>query len=104
MNWQARFQEEVHRRHPGAGVWVTRVSRQPSWVTKTALVLAMLVVVVPIVLLTLAAVVIGLICFTILGLIASASRFISNLFGGSLSPPRPPKDDGRRNVEVIDRP
>lgn len=100
MSWHVRFEEEVRRRHPGAGVWVTRISRQPGWVTKTALLAAMLVVVVPIVLLTLAAVVIGLTCLGVLGLIASAGRFVAGLFGGA----HPRKDDGRRNVQIIDRP
>ncbi len=99
MSWHVRFEEEVRRRHPGAGVWYTRVSRQPGWVTKTALVMALLVVVVPIVLLTLAAVAIGLICLLVLGLVASAGRFISGLFDGSLKR----QDDGRRNVQVVDR-
>lgn len=100
MSWHVRFEEEVRRRHPGTGVWVTRISRQPGWVTKTALLAAMLVVVVPIVLLTLAAVVIGLTCLGVLGLIASAGRFVSRLLGWS----HPRQDDGRRNVQVIDRP
>jgi len=99
MSWHVRFEEEVRRRHPGAGVWVSRIGRQPGWVTKTALAAAMLVVVVPVVLITLAAVVIGLICFTALGLIASALRFITGLFDGS----QKTRDDGRRNVQVIDR-
>jgi len=100
MSWYIRFEEEVQRRHPGVGVWVTRISRQPGWVTKTALAAAMLVVVVPILLLTLAAVVIGLFCFTLLGLVASAGSFVTGLFDGS----HKPRDDGRRNVKVIDRP
>jgi hypothetical protein len=103
MKWHVRFEEEVRRRHPGAGTLYTRVSKQPGWVTKTALLMATMVVVVPIVLLTLTAVVIGLVCLLVLGMIASAGRFVSGLFGGTLGAPRPPRDDGRRNVEVIDR-
>ncbi len=99
MSWHVRFEEEVRRRHPSAGMWYAHASKQPGWVTKTALTAALLVVVVPVVLLTLAAVVIGLICFTVLGLIASAGRFITGLFDGS----HKPRDDGRRNVQVIDR-
>jgi hypothetical protein len=100
MSWHIRFEEEVRRRHPGAGIWYTRISRQPGWVTRTALGVAVLVVVVPVVLLTLAAVVIGVICFTALSLAASIWRFISSPFGRTHTP----SDDGRRNVEVIDRP
>ncbi len=100
MNWHVRFEEEVHRRHPGASVWYSRVSKQPGWVTKTALLVTILIVVVPIVLLTLTAIVIGLACLLLLSLIASAWRFISSPFTST----RTPKDDGRRNVQIIDRP
>jgi len=100
MSWQVRFEEEMRRRHPGAGTWYTRVSRQPSWVTKTALVVALLVVVVPIIALTIAAVLIGLACLLILSIVASIWRFITSPFAG----PRVPKDDGRRNVTIVDRP
>ncbi|MEZ6191729.1 MAG: hypothetical protein R3C45_10630 [Phycisphaerales bacterium] len=99
MSWQVRFEEEVRKRHPRAGVWVSRVSQQPGWVTKTALAITLFVVVVPIVLLTLAAVAVGLICFVILGLVARAAAFFSGLFNGT----RRKRDDGRRNVQVIDR-
>jgi hypothetical protein len=81
-------------------MWVTRISRQPGWVTKTALALALLVVVVPIVMLTLAAVTVGVVSLLLLGVVARAGAFISGLFGGSL----PQHDDGRRNVRVIERP
>jgi hypothetical protein len=101
MNWHARFEEEVNRRHPGMGIWYTRVSRQPGWVTRTAVFLAVLVVVVPLVLLTLAAVVVGLSCLLVLGLVAKVGRYFSALFGGGGGGPR---DDGRRNVRVINRP
>ena len=100
MSWQVRFQEEVHRRHPGAGAWFTRLSRQPGWVTKTATIAALLVVVVPIIALTLAALLIGTACLLVLGIIASVWRFVTSPFTG----PRAPKDDGRRNVQVIERP
>lgn len=100
MSWQARFEEEVRRRHPGAGMWYARVSRQPSWVTKTALAVALIVIVVPIIALTIAAVIIGLACLLVLSLVASVWRFITGPFTGT----RPTKDDGRRNVTVIERP
>ncbi len=100
MNWHVRFEEEVRRRHPGMGVWYTRISRQPGWVTKTAVFMAILIVVVPVVLLTLAAVLVGLACLVVLGLIARVGRFISCLLGGGWKT----RDDGRRNVRVIERP
>ena len=101
MSWHVRFEEELHRRSPGAGVWYTRVNRQPSWVTKTALAVALLVVVVPIVLLTLAAVVVGGFCLLVLSRIASGVRSVRGLFSPDTYRRR---DDGRRNVRVIDRP
>ena len=101
MNWHVRFQQEVHRRHPGAGVWYTRVSRQPGWVLKTAVGVALMVVVVPIVLLTFAAVLVGLTCLLALSLVAAIARGVSGLFtpGTARS-----QDDGRRNVRIINRP
>ncbi len=100
MNWHVRFEEEVHRRHPGMGVWYTRISRQPGWVTRTAVFMALLIVVVPVVVLTLAAVFVGLACLLVLGLIARVGRFITGLLGGSAKP----RNDGRRNVRVIEKP
>lgn len=100
MSWHVRFEEEVRRCHPGAGEWYARVSRQPGWVTRTALFLALLVVVVPIIVLTLTAVVVGVVSLLILGLIARIGQFITGLIGGG------PKvrEDGRHNVRVIERP
>ena len=100
MSWQVRFEEEVRRRHPGAGMWYTRVSRQPGWVTKTAMMAALLVVVVPIIALTIAAVIIGLACLLILSLVANIWRWVTSPFAAG---PKPSKDDGRRNVTIIDR-
>ena len=100
MNWHARFEEEVRRRNPLAGAWVSRVSQQPGWVTKTAFAVTLFVVVVPIVLLTLAALAVGAVCLLVLGLIARAAAFFSGLLSGT----RPKRDDGRRNVRVIERP
>lgn len=99
MNWHVRFEEEVRKRHPRAGVWVSRVGQQPGWVAKTALAVTLFVVVVPIVLLTLAAVAVGAVCFLVLGLLARAVALISGLFNGTGRK----RDDGRRNVRVIDR-
>ncbi|GAB4192357.1 MAG: hypothetical protein Kow00105_06430 [Phycisphaeraceae bacterium] len=99
MSWQVWIEEEVHRRYPGAGVWVTRISRQPSWVTRTAVLLAVLVVVIPVLLLTLAAVLVGVVALIVLGGIARLLNTVANLPGGNRK-----KDDGRRNVRVIRRP
>jgi len=101
MNWHTRFQQEVHRRHPGAGMWYAKVNQQPGWVVKSALAVALLVVVVPIVLLTLAAVLVGVTCLLVLSIVASIVRSFTGLFSpGALRS----QDDGRRNVRVIHRP
>jgi hypothetical protein len=101
MSWHARFEQEVHRRHPGAGIWYTRVSSQPGWVIKTAMGVALLVVVVPVVLLTLAAVFVGVTCLLALSLVAAIVRGVSGLFQPATLKSQ---DDGRRNVRVIHRP
>jgi len=101
MNWHTRFEQEVHRRHPGAGLWYTRATNQPGWVIKTALGLALLVVVVPVVLLTLAAVLVGATCLLALSLVAAVARAVAEFFQPGTARTR---DDGRRNVRVIHRP
>lgn len=94
------------RQHPRYGVWYQRVERQPSWVVKTAVALAVLIVVVPLVLLFLAAVAVGLIAFLVLGVAAAIWGGVARLLGGGGGGPLKPRpgwrhDDGRRNVRVI---
>lgn len=93
MSWHEHIRE-----HPTMGVWYERYRSRPSWVVRGALVAAVLVVVVPLVLLTLAAVIVGMLVFAALSLVAS----IGNLFGGGRDV-KPSGDDGRRNVRVIQR-
>ena len=100
MSWQVRFEEAVFNRHPGAGQWYARVRRQPGWVTRTAFIIAVMVVVLPLLALTLAAVVVGLACLLVLGMVAYVGKAVTDLFNGG---PRR-KRDGRRNVRVMDRP
>lgn len=100
MNWYVRFGEQIYRRHPGAGVWSARVRRQPGWVLKTAVTATILVVVVPVVLITLAAVGVGVACFLVLSLARMAIRGVAALFNPNTYRAQ---DDGRRNVEIIDR-
>ncbi len=97
-------------RHRTFGPWYERVQRQPGWVVKLALTATVLVVVVPIVVLTLAALVVGLVVFTIAGLVAVGMRVlgggVGNLFAfGRRSRSSSPGalDDGRRNVRVLRR-
>lgn len=89
------------RQHPQFGTWSQRVQTQPSWVVKTALALAVLVVVVPLVLLTLAAAVVGLVAFVVLGIVANVVGALREVFGTRPHPPMP-RGGGRVNVRVID--
>ena len=88
------------REHPQFGRWYVGVERQPSWVVKAAAIAGVLVIVVPVVLLTLAALVVAGLVFLVGSLLARILR----LFGNPMREPvRYPADDGRENVRVIDR-
>ena len=95
--------EAYARQHPRFGTWYTSVRRQPNWAIKAALAAATLVVVVPIVILTLAAVLTGMVVFSFLALVAGGLRSIRSLFDFSEPSAPAPRDDGRRNVRVIQR-
>ena len=94
MVWKAYI-----RQHPRFGGWYTRVERQPSWAVKSAVIAGVLVVVVPLVLLTLAAIAVAAAVFVVSSLIA----WVLGLFGHPLREPTV-RDDGRDNVRVIDAP
>jgi hypothetical protein len=89
------------RQHETLGPWYQKFERQPSWVTKAALISAVLIIGIPLVLLALTAILVGLAVFTVLGLVASGIATIRGLVAGQL--PRGPRPDGRRNVRVIRR-
>jgi hypothetical protein len=94
------------RQHPQFGPWYTRAERQPSWVVKTAVALAVVTIVLPLALLTLAAVAVGLIAFLVLGAAAMAINSLATLLRGDWTrtgghAPPVPRDDGRRNVRII---
>lgn len=93
------------RQHRTFGPWFAQVERQPSWVVKLALAATVLVIVVPLALLTLAAVFVGLAVFILAGFIVSGGRVLSDLFsgrgrGGGTTVH---VDDGRRNVRILRR-
>jgi hypothetical protein len=90
------------RQHETLGPWYQKVERQPSWVTKAAILAAVLVIGIPLVLIALAAILVGLAVFTVLGLVASGVATIRNLFT-SPGVPREPGDAGRQNVRVLRR-
>ncbi len=92
------------RSHPRFGTWYTRVERQPGWVTRLALLAAVLVVVVPAVLLTLTALVVGLAVFIVLGVLAGIVRLVRGVLTGQAGPSVPETQNGGRvNVRVIQR-
>lgn len=91
------------RDDPRFQAWQHRVGGRPGWVWKSAALAAVLVVVVPLVLLTLAAAVVGLAVFAVMSLVAAIVGGLSNVLGG----PRGKQSDAgsyRHNVRVIERP
>ncbi len=101
------------RQHPRTGPWVARVERYPGWAIKTAIAVAVLVFVVPLVLLTLAALAAGLVVLLVVGALLAVHAFARAVFaflfgapravwtGGSRPESSPDADDGRRNVRVL---
>ena len=86
------------REHPQYGQWYRRVEGRPGWVWKAAVTAALLVVVIPLVLISLAALLVGALVFIVLGVIASILR----LFQPTDRTPAGPPSDGRENVRIID--
>lgn len=74
-------------------VWA-QAARQPSWVTRIAFLVFLLVVALPLLLLFLVALVLATIVFSVLALLAAGWR----RFRGVL-----PRHDGRENVRVVQR-
>lgn len=88
------------REHPQYGTWYRRVEGRPGWVWKWAVGAALLVIVVPLILITLAAVAVGALVFLVLGAVASVLRLFSSSPRHILRPPS--GNDGRENVRIID--
>jgi len=86
--------------------WYARVQRQPSWVTRAALLTAGLVILVPLAVLAIAAALAAVVVFTVLGAVLSfywaVRRGVGRLLGTSAAtaPTRP--RDRRVNVRVIE--
>jgi len=96
------------KQHPSIGPWYARIERQPSWVVKAATIAALLVVVLPLLMLTLAAVLVGLCVFFLLAALLTILNLVGKLISGqyhlpSKSDKTDGRDDGRRNVRVIHR-
>lgn len=88
------FQWQSVRDDPRFGRVYRSVSTQPSWVWGTALTVGALVFLVPLVLLTAAALLMILIVWVVLSFVHRVLDGIGRLFGGS-------GGDGRRNVRVV---
>lgn len=84
------------RNHSRLGPWYTRIERQPGWVIRAALLATVLIVVVPIGLLMLAALVVGVVVFAVLGAAAWLLGAAGRMLGGRA-------DGGRVNVRVVHR-
>ncbi|MFA9479858.1 hypothetical protein ACERK3_16365 [Phycisphaerales bacterium AB-hyl4] len=96
---------------PRLNLWYRRVSGRPGWVWTAALGAAVLVVLLPLVLLTLAAVIVATAVFATLSLVVAGMRFVNRLLGGGGRPgddahqgPAADLNASRRNVRVIERP
>jgi len=88
------------REHRQFGPWVQRIDRQPGWITKAAIIAALLAFVLPLALLTLAAVMVGVVIFLTFALIATGLAAVARFWAGLTG--RLGADDGRRNVRVIE--
>ncbi len=87
--------------HPMAGRYYQYANRQPSWIVKTALAAAALVLLIPLVtlvLLFIAAVIVGVAVFLVLAILMSILTLPFRLFSALF---RRQPDPGRRNVVVI---
>jgi len=76
---------------------------QPPWAWQAALGAAVLVVLVPLVLMTLAALVVGIVVFGLLLLVWAATSGIRRLWDRTATAVSWPRADGRRNVRVVHR-
>jgi MFS superfamily sulfate permease-like transporter len=75
-----------------------QMSRYPAWVTRTAILCAMAVIVIPVMLLIVAGLLVGVLVFAVLSLVAR----VMELFGGSGGAVGTADEPLRRNVQVIE--
>ncbi|NJL30621.1 MAG: hypothetical protein HC898_02740 [Phycisphaerales bacterium] len=98
--WKVYFEN-----HPMAGRYYHYARRQPGWIVKTALAVAAMVFLLPLtalLLLVIAAVILGVAVFLVLAILLSILTLPYRLFKALfLSKPMAPADEGRRNVVVI---
>ncbi len=95
-------------RSPQFGQYYARIQQQPSWVTRFAILAGLFVIVVPILILVVAAVTIFALVFFVAAFFAKLINTISNLFNSSTYQKNTPAqanqaNGGRKNVRVIRR-
>ena len=89
------------KNHPQFGPVYERVNTQPSWITKLALSVALIIFFIPLAVLFLAALLVGTVVFVVLALVVRVITVIQNLFSPERS--QTSAEQGRENVRVIDR-
>ena len=95
-----------YQNDPRFRVWQQRMNGRPGWVWKSAAFAAVLVVVVPLVLLTLTAIVVGVAVFAAMSLIAAIGRAFGQIGGDDRSVDSDAPTQGperRENVRIIER-
>ncbi len=97
MPWTRFDFDQRFREHPTVKLWARHVRNQPSWVWKAAIVCGLLILVVPIVVMTLTAVLAFVSAFLVFSVLYRISRAIGEMKQGK----GVPGHRGRQNVRVI---
>jgi hypothetical protein len=90
----------IFSQHPLTAALYRRLQGRPPWIIKSAVLTALLVLVIPLVALVLTALIVGVTVFAVLMLAARANAWLRALVDRLL---HGPADDGRRNVRVVER-
>lgn len=91
----------IFSQHPLTAPWYRRLQGRPPWIIKSAVLIALLVLVIPLVVMVMTALIVGFAVFAALTLAAGAAAFLRALVDRLLNGPAA---DGRRNVRVLDHP
>jgi len=101
---QDAFFQQSFRRYASFEPWRRGVGGRPAWVTRLAVVAAVLVVVVPLAMLALTGLLVGMLVFFVASLLATMMQAVGSIFGGGASPSGSGRRNVRRNVRVVERP
>lgn len=91
------------RQDPRLNLWYARARQRPGWVWKSAALAAAFTIIIPLVLLTFAAIIVGLAVFFVATLIASLASALRHLFNPANAHLQRNASPGRENVRIIDR-